>query len=103
VSLQKAQTYTYFLRPQIDPKGVKPAKKDKSKEGVSDKKSSKNDTKKKEAEEEEEHILTREEEELKPRSPGNTAHVSTSKANFSGLLLDNDTDDEDTEFFDDDL
>jgi hypothetical protein len=100
-------SYVFYLpgSSQVDLKGVKTAEKDKSKEGVSDKKSSsKNDTKKKgvKAEEVEKHVLTREEEELKPKSPGNTAHVSTSKANFSGLLLDNDTDDDDTDFFDDD-
>jgi hypothetical protein len=45
-----------------------------------------------------------EEEELEPKSPGNTAHVSTSKANYSGLLLDDDiqSDDEDVDFFEDD-
>jgi hypothetical protein len=62
-----------------------------------------------EAEEEEEHELTKEEEELEPCSPGNTAHLFTSKRNILGSLLDNDesktednieSDDEDAAFFD---
>jgi hypothetical protein len=89
---------------QVDPKGVKPAKKDKSKEGLSDKKSSKNDTKKKGAEDKEEgeRLLTKEKKELEPKPPGKTTHISVTTRDFSGLLLDDDTDDEDTEFFDDD-
>jgi hypothetical protein len=87
---------------QVDPKKVKPAKKDKLNESLPDKKSSKNDTKKKGAEEEGERLMTKEKKELEPKPPGKTTHISVTTRDFSGLLLDDDTDDEDTEFFDDD-
>jgi ankyrin repeat protein len=82
MSLEQAPAYTYasydfslfdFL--QVDPEQPLPVKKDESKE----------------------------EEDLEPKSPGHTAHVSTSKRNFSGLLLNDDIepDDRDADFFDD--
>jgi hypothetical protein len=47
-------------------------------------------------------LLTKEEEEQRPKSPGHTAHISTSRINFSGLLLDDDSDDDEADFFGDD-
>jgi hypothetical protein len=78
-------------------------RKNESKQDVSDKK-----TISVEAEEEDEDELAKQEEELEPKSPGHTGHISTSRKDFSGLLLpfkDDDSfesDDEDAEFFGDD-
>jgi hypothetical protein len=73
------------------------------KDDFSGKKSSKKKTDDDNAtKDEEKHVPTTEDkEEQIPRSPGNTAHISTSKTKFSGLLLYDDGSDESDDEFDD--